>query len=212
MCGASPCRAPPLLCHVGWAVLVWAQACLAALDFIVTSSARYNVEDGTLTLELQQLGLPRSNSNSVARAYRDGRERLREALARAVVRVCERQQPRLGSCDVAGPSSASALPSPPPPPCVIAMQLPGVSSVSWRVDRIVGSSLQHDMETACVHLDIGTTHGLTGRAPSGSDAHVAGSGSVPGPTLSFDMGRDQFRVLHAELLRAREAMARVAVQ
>jgi hypothetical protein len=63
------------------------QACLAAMDFIVTSSARYNVEDSTLTMELQQLGLPRSNSNSVARAYRDGRERLREALARAVVRV-----------------------------------------------------------------------------------------------------------------------------
>ncbi len=63
------------------------QACLAALDFIVTSSARYNVDDATLSLELQQLGLPKTNSNSLARGYRDGKERLRVALAAAVVRV-----------------------------------------------------------------------------------------------------------------------------
>lgn len=96
------------------------QACLAALDFIVTSSARYNVEDGTLTLELQQLGLPRSNSNSVARAYRDGRERLREALGRAVVRVRILSVPGSASCSDGGhvpsPILLSTVPGPPVPP------------------------------------------------------------------------------------------------
>lgn len=109
------------------------QACLAALDFIVTSSARYNVEDGTLTLELQQLGLPRSNSNSVARAYRDGRERLREALGRAVVRVRILSVPGSASCSDGGHVPSPILLSTVPGPLVPPPSLPACSYQGCRL-------------------------------------------------------------------------------
>ena len=36
-----------------------AKACIAALHFLVSNSAKFDVEDFTLTRELQQLGLPK---------------------------------------------------------------------------------------------------------------------------------------------------------
>lgn len=36
-----------------------AKACIAALHFLVSNSAKFDVDDFTLTRELQQLGLPK---------------------------------------------------------------------------------------------------------------------------------------------------------
>uniref|UniRef100_A0A7S1UFS0 COMM domain-containing protein n=1 Tax=Phaeomonas parva TaxID=124430 RepID=A0A7S1UFS0_9STRA len=60
---------------------------LAALDFIITSAAKYNVEDSTLLQEVQQLGLPKENSEALSRQYRAAREELRERLAARSYRV-----------------------------------------------------------------------------------------------------------------------------
>uniref|UniRef100_A0A7I4CEH2 Uncharacterized protein n=1 Tax=Physcomitrium patens TaxID=3218 RepID=A0A7I4CEH2_PHYPA len=53
-----------------WIVKIWAalwrragvsdaKACIAALHFMVSNAAKFDVEDHTLTRELQQLGLPK---------------------------------------------------------------------------------------------------------------------------------------------------------
>jgi hypothetical protein len=38
------------------------KAAIAALSFIIANGAKYNVEDGVLSNELQQLGLPKGSS------------------------------------------------------------------------------------------------------------------------------------------------------
>ncbi|KAG1678120.1 COMM domain-containing protein 4 [Nymphon striatum] len=47
------------------------KACIAALSFILSSAAKYNIEDETLSNELQQLGLPKEHSTSLCKAYAD---------------------------------------------------------------------------------------------------------------------------------------------
>ena len=48
-----------------------AKAIVAALELILTSSARYGVSPADLSSELQQLGLPREHSAAVARLHTD---------------------------------------------------------------------------------------------------------------------------------------------
>ena len=45
-----------VLCRAG---VSDAKACIAALHFMVFNAAKFDVEDSTLTRELQQLGLPK---------------------------------------------------------------------------------------------------------------------------------------------------------
>lgn len=47
------------------------KACIAAIAFILSSSARHGVDEETLSSELQQLGLPREHSTAMCRVYRD---------------------------------------------------------------------------------------------------------------------------------------------
>ncbi len=63
------------------------QGFLAALHFIITSSTRFAIDETVLSVELQQLGLPKANSNSISRSYRDAKATLRAALERDVLRV-----------------------------------------------------------------------------------------------------------------------------
>ena len=60
---------------------------IAALHFILTSSARYNVAEEALALELQQLGLPKEHTEALVVALRDGRSSLQEHLAEASLRL-----------------------------------------------------------------------------------------------------------------------------
>nr|CAD7198815.1 unnamed protein product [Timema douglasi] len=47
------------------------KASVAAVEFILTSSSRHDVEEDVLSSELQQLGLPREHSMSLVRVYSD---------------------------------------------------------------------------------------------------------------------------------------------
>jgi hypothetical protein len=60
---------------------------VAALHFILQSSARYNVEEEALALELQQLGLPKEHTEALVGALRDGRAALQQHLADASLRL-----------------------------------------------------------------------------------------------------------------------------
>ena len=54
---------------------------VAALHFILTCSARYDVAEEALALELQQLGLPKEHSEALVAALRDGRAAVQQHLA-----------------------------------------------------------------------------------------------------------------------------------
>ena len=70
------------------------KAAVAAIAFIVRQAARSDVDHLVLNAELQQLGLPRENSDGVSRPFRIHRERL---LAQA--RADSLRAPRLLSLD-----------------------------------------------------------------------------------------------------------------
>ncbi|BFZ25657.1 hypothetical protein BsWGS_28696 [Bradybaena similaris] len=63
------------------------KASIAALSFILSSAAKYDVDGETLANELQQLGLPREHTTSVCRSYSDGQSQLREHFRRTSLRV-----------------------------------------------------------------------------------------------------------------------------
>jgi len=67
---------------------------LAALVWIVSSAARYDVEDTTLSNELQQLGLPKEHCDTISRTYRENSEKLRQKFAEQVFKL-----PRLAAVD-----------------------------------------------------------------------------------------------------------------
>jgi len=52
------------------------KACIAVLHFFIASSAKFDVEESTLARELQQLGLPKEQSDAVARPYWENKEAL----------------------------------------------------------------------------------------------------------------------------------------
>ena len=39
--------------------------CVAALHFVLSQSAKYDIDDTTLQLEIQQLGLPKENADAL---------------------------------------------------------------------------------------------------------------------------------------------------
>mmetsp|Transcript_6364 Transcript_6364/g.18629 ORF Transcript_6364/g.18629 Transcript_6364/m.18629 type:complete len:224 (-) Transcript_6364:403-1074(-) len=58
---------------------------VAALRFILSNSAKYDIDDSTLQLEVQQLGLPKENADALGRAFRDSKDSLQETfLARSL--------------------------------------------------------------------------------------------------------------------------------
>ena len=63
------------------------RAAVAALHFLVAGAAKHDVEEPILAKELEQLGVPKEHSDAVCRPYGKDKERLRAALADAVVRV-----------------------------------------------------------------------------------------------------------------------------
>eukprot|EP00935_MAST-01C_sp_MAST-1C-sp1_P000120 g120.t1 len=63
------------------------KAAIAGLDFIIANAAKYDIDDNTLGLEIQQLGLPKENSDALLRTYRDSKEHLRQRLAETAFKL-----------------------------------------------------------------------------------------------------------------------------
>ncbi len=53
---------------------------ISVLDFIFRNSAKFDVEDITLNQELQQLGLPQENADSISKVFKNQKVKLREFL------------------------------------------------------------------------------------------------------------------------------------
>lgn len=60
---------------------------IAAVHFMITSAAKYDVEDKVLIQEIQQLGLPKENSETVAKQYRENKDALRDQLEATSYRI-----------------------------------------------------------------------------------------------------------------------------
>jgi len=60
---------------------------IAALEYTLASAARYDVDEGALQRELEQLGLPKEHADAVCKPYGKTREDLRAALARGTAKV-----------------------------------------------------------------------------------------------------------------------------
>lgn len=52
------------------------KSAIASLLFIISNSARFNVNEQQLSLELQQIGLPKESSESFCRSYKGARDAL----------------------------------------------------------------------------------------------------------------------------------------
>ena len=63
------------------------KACFAAISFILKNSTRYSVDSNTLSNELQQLGLPKDNSNALCKIYNENLEQLTFRLKAQSLRV-----------------------------------------------------------------------------------------------------------------------------
>ena len=54
---------------------------------MLTNAAKFDVDEKSLILEIQQLGLPKENSEAIARQYRDTKDMLRSKFAEDSYRV-----------------------------------------------------------------------------------------------------------------------------
>jgi hypothetical protein len=62
------------------------KSAIASLIFIIQNAARFDVDDQKLLLELQQIGLPKESSDSLARSYKAERERIVQQLKQHTLR------------------------------------------------------------------------------------------------------------------------------
>jgi hypothetical protein len=60
---------------------------VAALHFMLTNAAKFDVDEKSLVLEIQQLGLPKENTDAIAKQYRDTKDMLRSRFAEESYRV-----------------------------------------------------------------------------------------------------------------------------
>lgn len=72
-------------------------AIFAVLHHVITSAAKFDVDAPTLSLELQQLGLPRELSDALVRPYSDSRAALRDAGSRKTLRFPPLKVEHLGT-------------------------------------------------------------------------------------------------------------------
>ena len=56
------------------------QGAIASIHFIITCAAKYDVDDKILIQEIQQLGLPKENSETICKQYRENKDNLRQIL------------------------------------------------------------------------------------------------------------------------------------
>jgi hypothetical protein len=60
---------------------------IAAIHFMITSAAKYDVEERVLIQEIQQLGLPKENSETICKQYRETKDTLRSTLEETSYRI-----------------------------------------------------------------------------------------------------------------------------
>jgi len=63
------------------------KASIAALTFIISCAAKYDVDAETLANELQQLGLPKEHTTSLCKSYSDAHSKLQEHFRQISLRV-----------------------------------------------------------------------------------------------------------------------------
>ena len=125
---------------------------VAALHFILTCSARYDVAEETLALELQQLGLPKEHTEALVAALKDGKAPLQRHLAGASLKLASLESMRWrahaaedASSSADGEEETAAVPAtvefmlgvrdqPPPTSANSSAEPPPLRPVSFRVD------------------------------------------------------------------------------
>ena len=60
---------------------------VSALHFALVNSAKYDVPDTTLLVEIQQLGLPKENADAVTEAFRGSKDSLQESFREKAYKV-----------------------------------------------------------------------------------------------------------------------------
>ncbi|KAL4224830.1 COMM domain-containing protein 4 [Mactra antiquata] len=65
------------------------KASIAALHFIIASAAKYNVDGDSLSNELQQLGLPKEHTTSLAKSYGDNQFKLQEQFRKDSLKLSQ---------------------------------------------------------------------------------------------------------------------------
>jgi len=60
---------------------------VAAIHFIVSNAAKYDVDEQSLSQEIQQLGLPKDNADVISSSVRDNKDSLRARYAEESYRV-----------------------------------------------------------------------------------------------------------------------------
>ena len=63
------------------------QGSIAALHFMITNAAKYDLDDTSLIQEILQLGLPKENTEAIAKQYREFKDQLRIKFADESYRV-----------------------------------------------------------------------------------------------------------------------------
>ena len=82
---------------------------VASLHFILSSSARYSVEEEVLALELQQLGLPKEHTEALVATLREGLVRLKSHLAASSLRLPKIESLRWNVEEDTGPTRAHSV-------------------------------------------------------------------------------------------------------
>jgi hypothetical protein len=54
---------------------------------MITNAAKFNVDEHSLILEIQQLGLPKENTEAIVKQYKDTKDILRNKLAENSYRI-----------------------------------------------------------------------------------------------------------------------------
>eukprot|EP01116_Phalansterium_solitarium_P014410 TRINITY_DN32062_c0_g1_i1.p1 TRINITY_DN32062_c0_g1~~TRINITY_DN32062_c0_g1_i1.p1 ORF type:complete len:201 (-),score=51.63 TRINITY_DN32062_c0_g1_i1:47-649(-) len=65
------------------------KAAMAALRFILSNGAKYNVDEATLSNELQQIGLPKEHCDILARPYKDNRDKMRDKFLQTSLQLTQ---------------------------------------------------------------------------------------------------------------------------
>ena len=180
--GASPVNYDKINKYFGDDVSVSdIKAAVAAIQYIVSSAAKYACEAGVLLEELQQLGLPRETCEAITRVYHKNEDALRAQFAVETLKLPRLQDVAWRVDYVLASSHLKKVRSP-------------------TVNLALTVDLPPSVEVATAAGPSTSTAG-----PSGSGGG-SGGGDGGSRVVAFDLDADKFRVLRAELQRAYDLM------